>query len=165
MERSAHDSYLTTEVRTATPPKLQLILIEAALRSAGRAGELWRENRDDEACGELLRAQDIVGELLAALDRENYPEMAAQAGAVYLFIFRRLLEAGQQRDPAKLDDAVRVLEVERETWRQVCRRYGSKQEGAEYTAAPPPAFAPPVDPPEEAGALDALPAGGFSLEA
>ena len=38
MPSPAHENYLVTEVMTATPQKLQLMLIEAAIRCAARAG-------------------------------------------------------------------------------------------------------------------------------
>ena len=38
MSSLAHDNYLTTQVSTAPPQKLQLMLVEAALRSSQRVG-------------------------------------------------------------------------------------------------------------------------------
>lgn len=168
MERSAHDTYLATEVMTASPPKLHLMLIEAAIRFATQAGQLWRGQQDAEASGALHRAQELAGELLAGLDREAQPELAAKAAAVYMFVFRSLVEAGLQRDEAKLNDAVRVLEVERDTWRQLCAMFGARQDaqGISFDAPPPtPAPVAPGNPMVETGLLDDLPAGGFSLEA
>jgi len=49
MDASAHESYLVTEVMTATPQKLQLMLIDAAIRSAEKARRLWHEQEDDWA--------------------------------------------------------------------------------------------------------------------
>ncbi len=166
MDPSARDGYLATEVTTASPQKLQLMLIEGALRLAGRAKQLWRRQQDVEASGALLRAQEIAGELLAALDREAQPALAAQAAGVYLFLFRCLLEADLQRDEAKLNDAIRVLEVERETWRQVCETMGAARPDAatSWSPAPAPPPMPLVDPMPGVGAPDAFPIGGFSLE-
>lgn len=166
MERSAHDTYLATEVMTASPPKLHLMLIEAAVRFAGRAKQLWGRQQDGEASDALHRAQEIAGELLAGLDREAHPELAAKAATVYMFVFRSLVEAGLQRDEAKLNDAIRVLEVERETWRQVCETMGAARPDAatSWSPAPAPPPMPLVDPMPGVGAPDAFPIGGFSLE-
>ena len=165
MERSAHHTYLATEVMTASPPKLHLMLIEAAVRFAGRAKQLWGRQQDGEASDALHRAQEIAGELLAGLDREAHPELAAKAATVYMFVFRSLVEAGLQRDEAKLNDAIRVLEVERETWRQICAM-GSARQDAQGISFDAPARAPaPAAPPLDPESLGALPAGRFSLEA
>ncbi|GHT30244.1 hypothetical protein FACS18942_11170 [Planctomycetales bacterium] len=45
--------------------------------------------------------------------------------SIYLFIFRRLAEAGMTYKEENLDDALRVLNSERETWKQVCEKFGS----------------------------------------
>lgn len=159
MEGSARDQYLVAEVMTATPQKLQLMLVEAAIRFAGRARQLWSERKDEEATDALIRAQDIIGQMLASLDRESALPVVRKVAAVYLFVFRCLMEANCQRDERKLDDALKVLEEERETWRQVCEKFGSRRQ---LEAAARPAQAPP-------GAVLDAPApeasDGFSIEA
>ena len=127
MQSTALKNYLAAEVMTATPQKLQLMLIEAAIRSAQRARAQWQAQRNDQACESLIHAQEIIGELLASLNRETAPELIAEVAAVYLFVFRSLMEANYRRDEAKLNDAIRVLEVERETWQQVCEKLGGKK--------------------------------------
>ena len=47
MQASAQSNYLETEVMTAPPQKLQLMLVEAAIRSAERARAMWREEDDE----------------------------------------------------------------------------------------------------------------------
>jgi len=136
MEASAQESYLVTEVMTATPQKLQLMLIDAAIRSAEKARRLWQEQKNDEACEALIHAQEIVGQMLASLNHEPAPELTRKVAAVYLFIFRSLMEANFHRDESKLDGALKVLRVERETWRQVCEKLGSTLPEASETAGP-----------------------------
>ena len=45
-----------------------------------------------------------------------------EIASVYNFIFRTLVDANRRHDERKLDDALRVLAVERETWRLVCQQ-------------------------------------------
>ena len=141
MSTSARESYLVTEVMTATPQKLQLMLIEAAIRSTERARQQWRDD-DEQAIESIIRAQDIIGELLASLDQEVEGDLTKKVAAVYLFVFRTLMEASFDRDEQKLDDALKVLAIERDTWRQVCEQLGSRMqpdgEAANRTAVPPP---------------------------
>ena len=70
MAFSARDTYLGTAVRTAAPQKLQWLLIEAALRSANRGREFWRQGRNDQAIEAIIHAQRVLGEMLAAIDRD-----------------------------------------------------------------------------------------------
>ena len=122
MAPSARDAYLETQVLTATPQKLRLMLIEGAIRFVHQTEQLWDRERYDDALEALIRAREIVGELMASLDPEKSP-LAKQILPLYAFITRRLSEAGIQRSREKLRDALRVLGEERETWSQVCAKF------------------------------------------
>jgi flagellar protein FliS len=122
MAMPARDNYLLTEVKTAAPQKLQWLLIEAAIRSANRAREFWRQGRDDLAIVRIAHAQGVLGEMLAAIDRDAGGELAQRVSGLYEFIFRLLVRAGHRHDETCLADAVRILEIERETWRQLCAK-------------------------------------------
>ena len=61
-----------------------------------------------------------MAEMLAGMDREAGGDLAKRVSAVYEFIFRSLVKAGHRHDEKSLGDAIRILEIERETWRQVC---------------------------------------------
>ena len=98
MAPSARESYLTAETMTATPQKLQLLLIEAALRSARRADRQWRDQQDEQALESLIHAQAVMGELLRGVDQQLRSELTDRVAAVYAFIFRRLAEAGYRED-------------------------------------------------------------------
>ena len=108
MQSSAREQYLTTQVMTATPQKLQLMLIEAAIRSGQRARQQWQDQQPEQACESLIHAQQIVGRLLAALDHEAGAKLVKDVAALYLFVFRSLMEANYHRDLTKLDDALRI---------------------------------------------------------
>lgn len=168
MESSARESYLVNDVMTATPQKLQLMLIEAAIRSAQRARKHWQAGEDDRAVEALDRAQEAVGEMLAGLNREAAPKLVNRVASVYLYLFRTLMEASHQRDEKKLADALRVLQLERETWRQVCQQLGSRKTSDERSVAPPPVEAPKAPHADMSPGSDALghsTASGLSLEA
>ena len=70
MQPIIRDEYLVTEVMTAPPQKLQLMLLDAVLRFAAKAKEHWQAG-DNEAAGEaLLRCQQIVSEIMAGIRPE-----------------------------------------------------------------------------------------------
>lgn len=124
-QQSVRQNYIQAEVLTATPQKLQLLLVEAAIKNIHRTKQFWLESNYDSAFETLTRAQDIVAEILCSLDVENCPDIAKKLASIYVFIFRRLTEAGMRHDAEKLDDALKVLASERETWRLVCEKFGS----------------------------------------
>jgi len=122
MHASATESYLATEVMTAPPQKLQLMLIEGAVRFAEKARQHRQAGEREAACEALIRAQQIVAQILAGLNRDAAPALVGKVAAVYVFIYRSLVEAGIASDETKLDGALRALEAERATWRQLCRQ-------------------------------------------
>lgn len=155
MDISPRDNYLSAEILTAPQEKLHLLLIEAALRCCHRAKQHWLAGQEIQATEALIRAQEIAAEMLAGLKREAAPELVAQVAAVYGFVYRSLVEAGLLHDEAKLGGAIRVLEIERETWRQLCDRLSGKDAGQSAKAPPMPHFQSPT----------AAAAPGFSLDA
>ena len=126
---AARTNYLQAEVQTATPQKLQLMLVEAAIKNIHRTKKAWEEERFEAGFDSLSLAQDIVTEILSSVDKEGNPDLAGKIASIYVFIFRCLSEGGMTHDPQKLDDALRVLHSERETWRQVCEKFGSSMSG------------------------------------
>lgn len=135
MHTSTRENYLVTEVMTATPQKLQLMLIDGALRFGHQAQALWQEGRDDDALEALIRCQQIVTEMLGGLNPERNPELVRRVASVYLFIFRALVSAQLERDAKRLADALSTLEIERETWLQLCEKLRTTGPAAEDASA------------------------------
>jgi flagellar protein FliS len=120
MDSNARNAYLETQVNTATPQKLQLMLVEGAIRFAHQTMHHW-EQQDEPAAGEsLIRCRRIVTELLNNV-RPNQTEVAKRAASVYLYLFQTLTDIQLHRQREKMADVLKVLEVERETWLTVCK--------------------------------------------
>jgi flagellar protein FliS len=169
MQPSVPDHYLETEVLTAPPQKRQLMLIDGAVRQIERTRHHWRAERNEAACESLIRAQQIVTELLASLNHDVDPRLSKRVAALYVFVFRCLVDAHGSRDEGKLDDALGVLQPQREAWQGVCDTLGTTlpldgEAAALSTHGTPPkphaglGPVPDLDRPEEASA-------GFSMEA
>src|SRR5688500_7184359 len=122
MQTSARDNYLVTEVMTATPQKLQLMLIEAALRFGRPARDHALEGRTEQSGESLIRCQQIMAQLLGGLKTDQQPELSRRVAAVYLFVFNCFVHAHLKHDTRPLEQALEVLAVEQETWRAVCQK-------------------------------------------
>lgn len=152
----ASEKYFESQVYTASPQRLRLMLIDGALQYARRASQHWQAGRIYEGGEAIVGCQRIVTELLRTLKPEIAPELVANVSALYNFVFKSLIEAGLKRDQAKLNDAIAILEIERETWRQVCEQLGSSLEGqTPLPATRTPHFMPTPDPPGERFSIDA----------
>ena len=134
-------------------PLLEFAGSEQMNRSAERARQRWHEGHDEQAAESLIHAQQVVGQLLAGLRYDVDSDLVKRVAGVYLFVFRTLMEANYERNQSKLDDAIRVLQSERETWRQVCKRLAGR------TGPPPPHL------PSDSAIPEHLANPGLSLEA
>jgi len=154
----ARSAYLETQVLTAAPQKLRLMLIDGCIRLARQAREAHAATSSELFSSTLERARDIVTELISGIcpDRSAITDATR---ALYAFVFKSLAEAQLLKDPRKIDDALRVLEEERQTWLCVC----------EMELEPPQSESPPNFRQQEvlAGALVTPCAAGerFSLDA
>lgn len=112
-------AYLETQIRTATPQKLRLMLVDGALRFASAAIEAHAKGDWERFAQDVSRSREIASELLASVRPEPHP-LNDTVRALYAFVFRRLAEAQLLRDAGKLEEALQVLAEERETWQQLC---------------------------------------------
>lgn len=113
--------YLESQVLSANPQRLRLLLIEGALRFGRQALRQWEADQWDAASESLARCRDIVEELLQSIHAETSP-LAKRVADLYLFLFQSLAESQIRRDQQPLTDVLGILESERETWRQVCEQ-------------------------------------------
>ncbi|HTU25326.1 MAG TPA: flagellar export chaperone FliS [Pirellulales bacterium] len=118
--------YLETEVMTATPQRLQLMLLEAAIRFSSQARAALEQQDAQAAFLPILRAQRVMSELLIGLKPEPQEELVRRVAGVYLFVYRSLIAANLEHSIARLDDALRVLNFERDTWREVCQQLATE---------------------------------------
>ena len=130
MDHEARHDYLYTEVMTAAPQKLQLMLIDAAIRLVHRAQNHWERNDDHTASEALIRCQQVMSELLGGVDVQSGNDLVRRVASVYLFVYRSLVLANLERSREKLADVLRVLEIERQTWADVCQQLGTEREAS-----------------------------------
>jgi len=122
MPHPSQAHYLESKVQTASQPQLHRMLLEGAVRFGRLAQKAFQEGDSLAAEEPLLRTLDIVEEMLVGV-RGSKTEISARLAENYLFIFRRLVEAKIHANIELLDEALRVLELERETWRQACEKF------------------------------------------
>lgn len=133
MHTRASDAYFESQVITATPQRLRLMLIDGALHYARKAAQHWEQGRNYEGGEAIIGCQRIVTELLRGLKSDVAPELVANVAAIYNFVFRSLIDAGLKHDSGKLAEASKVLEIERETWRQVCEQLGASLQATQQS--------------------------------
>ena len=95
--------YRETEVLTATPGQLVVLLYDHLLLSLRRARTAM-DARDVEAQSvSLEKGRDVLTELLVTLDRDRGGEVASNLAALYSFLLGELVQVGIRGDVARLD--------------------------------------------------------------
>ncbi len=108
--------YLKSAVMTASGEQLQLMLLDGAIRFSHRAIEALEAKDIEKSHFALERAQRIVLQLASGLQRDVNPEIVDQMTALFEFIHSRLVEANITRERSHVDDALQILNHQRETW-------------------------------------------------
>ena len=132
---NAGHAYLETQIATATPQRLRLMLIDGALRKARQSAEFLAGPSPGDALEPLIGCRSIIAELIAGI-REGSSPLADKVLGIYLFLFRELTEAQLRNDVARVSGVIRVLEEERITWQEVCATLSDSPEvsGSHSTA-------------------------------
>jgi flagellar protein FliS len=126
------------------------MLIEGAIRFGQQTRDLWGQNRAEEAQEPMIRCRRIVTEIIGSI-KPDAGDLARNVRSIYAYLFRLLTEANWERSEKKLDDVLRILSIERDTWRQVCEKLGATAD------SPTPAAVAAAD--------SEQPAAGISLHA
>ena len=113
------DEYLETQVMTATPLQLHLMVIDGAIRYATQAEEALQENDFETAHFALNRSREFVTELIGGLDQERSDEIVNRLKSLFMFVYQNLVNADMKRDVTKARDALKILKMHRETWMEL----------------------------------------------
>lgn len=119
--------YLRNQVLNARPEQLRLMLFDGAIRflNQGRKG---LEAKDyDLSYTSISKAQKVVLELSNSLNRDVMPEVTEKLSALYTYIYRLLIDASTTREIQPLDEAIKLLQYERETWAMLIEKAGNGQ--------------------------------------
>jgi flagellar protein FliS len=135
---SQPSEYLKTKVLTASSEELQLFLYDGAIRFASQARDHLEAGKFEEAHEQLVRSQEIVMQMMSGLDREVNPDLTGRLASLYLFIYRRLVDGNMGRKVEPIDDAIRILRYERETWLMLIDKIRKMNSGSDADPAPLP---------------------------
>ena len=108
--------YLKTQVMTASPEMLQLMLWDGAIRFAEQGRQAILRKEIENSYNALLRAQKIIMEMNTSLNHDVSPELCKNMAALYTFIYRKLVEANTSKVVVHVDEALQIMKHQRETW-------------------------------------------------
>lgn len=116
----AYEAYKVNDIETASGLKLVVMLYSGAVRFCRLASEAIGEKKLDVAHNNIIKAQNIISELLVSL---NYDagELAETLSGLYLYMHRRLVEANLQKSPEIIAEVVELLENLKSGWDELLK--------------------------------------------
>lgn len=132
--------YLRTKILTASPEELRLMLIEGAIRFSRQGREAMVKKDFEGVYENMTKAKEILLELMNALRHDIEPEICANLERLYTYMYRRMLDAGMEKNPEIVDEVIDLLEYDRETWMMLMKQVADERKGgaAGRTDAPAP---------------------------
>ncbi|MEX0825112.1 MAG: flagellar protein FliS [Pirellulaceae bacterium] len=129
-----HERYLQNLVRSASPARLRLLLIERAIEVAeslanssspgavaGPPDAYHGKNSAMVRAEQTIRLREILGELLNGVVNKEL-DVAKQVADLYVFLLQFLGEAERDDNREQWVRIADILRIEQETWSEVCDR-------------------------------------------
>lgn len=111
--------YKETQIETASPVRLIVILYDIILSSIDQAIVHLDSKKYDLLNKELSRAQDGIIELIASLDFEKGGDIATNLYSIYLYCSRRLFEGNIEKNRSMFLEVKSILSKLRDAWDQI----------------------------------------------
>ncbi|EQA36124.1 flagellar protein FliS [Leptospira inadai serovar Lyme str. 10] len=127
------EQYKSNEISTVSQGRLIVMLYEGAIRFLNVAIENNTPRKYDVVNNNILKAQDIVTELMLALNLEDGGEVANNLLGIYVYVKKRLLEANMRKDSEIMKEIIKYLEDLKNAWDEV-----EKKEKGSVVAMPTP---------------------------
>ena len=119
MKQQKADSYKKSQVETADQLSLILMLYDRAILLLGKAEKEISEEKYEEKHDSLMKAHDIVFELIQSLDQDKGKEIAASLLILYDFVIREIMDADTNLNTKAIDNAKGILSELRGSWKDI----------------------------------------------
>jgi flagellar protein FliS len=138
---NAISSYKETRVNTASQGQLIIMLYDEAIKHLDRGLELLGLDKDgkrnprniEKISKSVLKAQEIVTELLVSLDFEGGGEIAKNLFSIYTWFNKELLEANISPDVRRIIAVRNQLSELRSAWVEIASKSNTETVGKAVT--------------------------------
>ena len=118
MYNNGVQDYRRTNVMTADPKKLVLMCYEGAIDNLNIVKQKILE-KDYEGKGmAIIKAQDIINELMCSLDFEKGGNIAKGLDLLYNYMLRRIIHGDVNRDVKAIDEVIGILAELKSAWEE-----------------------------------------------
>ena len=123
-----YEQYKNTQVSTATPGQLVVMLYEGAITFCKIAVLGIEEKNVETASVNLIKVQNIVNELKISINKKAGGDISEALDSLYEYMMRKLIEANIKKDIGIVKEVQHMLEELREAWVEAVRQTGGKKQ-------------------------------------
>ncbi len=122
------NAYKETHIKTASGGRLIIMIYDEAVRQLDYAIEALERKppKFDLASNAIIKAQDLITELMVSLDFEKGGEIAQNLFSLYMFFNRQLMDANVKKDTAMLKSVLKMVSELRDAWHQAINKTSIK---------------------------------------
>lgn len=134
-----YGAYRKVDVETASQGKLVVMLFNGAIHRAEEAKRQLEKNNNAGAHNNLIRAQEILGELRGALNMKA-GTIAEKLDRIYEYLQHLLIQANLRKDGGSISECLGHLVSIRDTWEEAfsdAARSAAKDGGVPKVSPPP----------------------------
>jgi len=118
------------------------MLYDEAIKQLGKAQELLtldnsgknQPGRIEEINKAIMKAEEIVTELMVSLDFEQGGEVSQNLFALYTWFNRELMEANITKDSNKISSVKNMLTELRGSWNEIVKKYNAENANRETSS-------------------------------
>lgn len=118
-QKNIANIYKQNQINSASPKDLVILLYEGCIKKIRLAELGLEENRLDLVNENLIKAQDIISELLNTLDMENGGEIAESLDSLYDYLLNELYQANIHKDKEKMVYVREQMAELLESWKKI----------------------------------------------
>src|SRR4030042_5376974 len=118
-EKNPFNEYKKTQIATANQGKLIVMLYDGAIKFLNIAVENMSPQTYDIVNTNILKAQDIITELLLSLNMQEGGEISQNLFNIYMYFKRTLLEANIQKNAEIIKGTLKLLKDLRDAWDKI----------------------------------------------
>lgn len=118
---NAQFTYQATRISTATKEQLLLITYDIGIKACRTAeialsGKNGKSPDYDLANKEIIRAQEVIRELMVTLNRDKAGEMGDKLMQLYEYMYQQLVDANMKKETENIKAVREMLEELKATW-------------------------------------------------
>ncbi len=118
--------YQSTDIATADPLRLVVLLYEGILKHLGGAIQCLKTKEVEARCNHINRALAMISELQATLNREKGGDVAKNLDTLYNYWRKRLLQASFEESLEVLEEVQRLVSELWSAWNEAANRNAPK---------------------------------------